>query len=80
MGLTLWVLLRASPVWGLPASGPHWDRSRRCAALGADRLLTALGAAGPEAHSQSEHRGIRDHVIAMDSYAFAQPSNAWASR
>jgi hypothetical protein len=29
-------LLRASPVWGLPSSGPCWDRSRRYAALGAD--------------------------------------------
>jgi 4,5-DOPA dioxygenase extradiol len=43
-------------------------------------LFTALGAAGPEAHSRSVHRGIRDHAIAMDSYAFAQPSNACASR
>jgi 4,5-DOPA dioxygenase extradiol len=33
-------------------------------------LFTALGAAGPEAHSRTVHRGISDHVIAMDSYAF----------
>jgi len=47
MGLTLWVLLRASPVWGLPASGPRWDRSRRCAALGADSMATLSAAASP---------------------------------
>jgi hypothetical protein len=47
MGLTLWVLLRASPVWGLPASGPGWDRSRRCAALGADSMATLSAAASP---------------------------------
>lgn len=34
-------------------------------------LFTALGAAGPEGHSRVVHRGIRDHVIAMDGYAFA---------
>ncbi len=33
-------------------------------------LFTALGAAGPEAHSRTVHRGISDDVIAMDSYAF----------
>ena len=33
-------------------------------------LFTALGAAGPEAHSRAVHRGISDYVIAMDSYAF----------
>jgi len=33
-------------------------------------LFTALGAAGPDAHSRAVHRGISDHVIAMDSYAF----------
>ncbi|MFO7628884.1 MAG: hypothetical protein R6W06_05090 [Prochlorococcaceae cyanobacterium] len=33
-------------------------------------LFTALGAAGPEARSRAIHRGISDHVIAMDSYAF----------
>ena len=47
MGLTLWVLLRASPVWGLPASGPGWDRSRRCAALGADSMADRSTAASP---------------------------------
>ena len=46
-GLTLWVLLRASPVWGLPASGPRWDRSRRCAALGADFMAMLSAAASP---------------------------------
>ena len=35
-------------------------------------LFTALGAAGPQAHARALHRGIRDHVIAMDSYAFAR--------
>jgi hypothetical protein len=38
-------LLRSSPVWGLPASGPRWDRSRRCAALGADSMATLSAAA-----------------------------------
>ncbi len=33
-------------------------------------LFTALGAAGPEAHSRAVHQGISDDVIAMDSYAF----------
>ena len=33
-------------------------------------LFTALGAAGPEARARAIHRGISDHVIAMDSYAF----------
>jgi hypothetical protein len=47
MGLTLWVLLRASPVWGPPASGPGWDRSRRYAALGADSMATLPAAASP---------------------------------
>ncbi len=47
LGLTLWVLLRASPVWGLPASGPGWDRSRRCAALGADSMAYRSAAASP---------------------------------
>lgn len=35
-------------------------------------LFTALGAAGPEAHARALHRGIRDHLIAMDSYAFTR--------
>ena len=33
-------------------------------------LFTALGAAGPTARAQAIHRGINDHMIAMDSYAF----------
>jgi 4,5-DOPA dioxygenase extradiol len=33
-------------------------------------LFTALGAAGERARAGAIHRGIRDHVIAMDSYAF----------
>ena len=33
-------------------------------------LLTALGAAGADARPQAFHRGIGDHVIAMDGYAF----------
>jgi 4,5-DOPA dioxygenase extradiol len=33
-------------------------------------LFTALGAAGPEARARAIHRGISDHVIAMESYAF----------
>lgn len=33
-------------------------------------LFTALGAAGPNAMAQPIHRGISDHVIAMDSYVF----------
>lgn len=33
-------------------------------------LFTALGAAGPKARARAIHRGISDHVIAMDSYAF----------
>ena len=33
-------------------------------------LFTALGAAGPEARARPIHRGISEHVIAMDSYAF----------
>lgn len=33
-------------------------------------LFTALGAAGSGAHPRAIHRGITDHVIAMDSYAF----------
>ncbi len=37
-------------------------------------LFTALGAAGDEAHVRAIHRGITDHVIAMDSYAF-EPSS-----
>jgi 4,5-DOPA dioxygenase extradiol len=32
-------------------------------------LFTALGAAGPRASVRAIHRGIRDHVISMDSYA-----------
>jgi len=32
-------------------------------------LFTALGAAGPTARARALHRGISDHVIAMDSYA-----------
>ena len=45
--LPLVVLLRASPVWGPPASGPRWDRSRRCAALGADSMAMLSAAASP---------------------------------
>lgn len=33
-------------------------------------LFTALGAAGGEAKISAIHRGISDHVLAMDSYAF----------
>lgn len=33
-------------------------------------LFTAMGAAGVEAQPRVIHRGITDHVIAMDSYAF----------
>jgi 4,5-DOPA dioxygenase extradiol len=33
-------------------------------------LFTALGAAGPDRQPSVIHRGIRDHVIAMDSYLF----------
>jgi 4,5-DOPA dioxygenase extradiol len=33
-------------------------------------LFTALGAAGSGAQLRTIHRGITDHVIAMDSYAF----------
>ncbi|NDC36128.1 MAG: dioxygenase [Synechococcaceae bacterium WB9_2_112] len=33
-------------------------------------LFMALGAAGSGAHPRAIHRGITDHVIAMDSYAF----------
>lgn len=33
-------------------------------------LFTALGAAGEGARARAIHRGISDHVIAMDSYAF----------
>jgi 4,5-DOPA dioxygenase extradiol len=33
-------------------------------------LFTALGAAGPQAQAQAFFRGISDHVIAMDGYAF----------
>lgn len=35
-------------------------------------LFTALGAAGPTARARALaiHRGISDHMIAMDSYAF----------
>lgn len=33
-------------------------------------LFTALGAAGERARARAIHRGISDHVIAMDSYAF----------
>ncbi len=33
-------------------------------------LFTALGAAGPQARPRAVLRGIRDHGIAMDSYAF----------
>jgi len=36
-------------------------------------LFTALGAAGPGSQASSFHRGIRDQVIAMDSYRFTQP-------
>ena len=33
-------------------------------------LFTALGAAGPDAQPEAFFRGISDHVIAMDGYAF----------
>ncbi|MCT0230959.1 dioxygenase [Synechococcus sp. CS-1324] len=33
-------------------------------------LFTALGAAGADAKPRAFHRGITDHVIAMDGYAF----------
>ncbi|MCP9901842.1 DODA-type extradiol aromatic ring-opening family dioxygenase [Cyanobium sp. Cruz CV13-4-11] len=33
-------------------------------------LFTALGAADTGAHARAIHRGISDHVIAMDGYAF----------
>lgn len=33
-------------------------------------LFSALGAAGEGACARAIHRGIRDHVIAMDSCAF----------
>lgn len=33
-------------------------------------LYTALGAAGADAQPQAFYRGIRDHVISMDGYAF----------
>ena len=35
-------------------------------------LFTALGAAGADAVPRAIHRGISDHVLAMDSYAFAR--------
>jgi len=35
-------------------------------------LFTALGAAGEGAGARAIHRGISDHVIAMDSYVFEQ--------
>jgi 4,5-DOPA dioxygenase extradiol len=37
-------------------------------------LFTALGAAGSGAQLRTIHRGITDHVIAMDSYAFKSTS------
>ena len=33
-------------------------------------LFTAMGAAGPAAEAEAFYRGISDHVIAMDGYAF----------
>ena len=33
-------------------------------------LFTALGAAGADARAEAFYRGIYDHVIAMDGYAF----------
>ncbi len=33
-------------------------------------LFTALGAAGPNARADAFYRGVYDHVIAMDGYAF----------
>lgn len=33
-------------------------------------MFTAMGSAGVEAQPRMIHRGITDHVIAMDSYAF----------
>jgi 4,5-DOPA dioxygenase extradiol len=38
-------------------------------------LFTALGAAGPGAGARVIHRGISDHVIAMDGYAFELTSS-----
>ena len=35
-------------------------------------LFTALGAAEIEARARAIHLGISDHMIAMESYAFAQ--------
>lgn len=35
-------------------------------------LFTALGAAGEGSRARAIHRGISDHVIAMDSYVFEQ--------
>ncbi len=35
-------------------------------------LFTAIGAAGEGARARAIHRGISDHVIAMDSYVFEQ--------
>jgi len=37
-------------------------------------LFTALGAAGAGAQPHAIHRGIGDHVIAMDGYAFGPGS------
>ena len=38
-------------------------------------LFTAMGAAGAGAQQRAIHRGISDHVIAMDSYAFDRKNN-----
>lgn len=40
-------------------------------------LFTALGAAGAGAQPRAIHRGITDHVIAMDGYAFEPTSAQW---
>jgi len=42
-------------------------------------LFTALGAAGPGGPARAVHRGIRDHVIAMDSYVLAEESETATS-
>lgn len=41
-------------------------------------LFTALGAAGAGAKARAIHRGITDHVLAMDGYAF-EPASAQRS-
>jgi 4,5-DOPA dioxygenase extradiol len=39
-------------------------------------LFTALRATGPMARAWAIHRGIGDHVIAMDSYTFERAARA----